>query len=84
MVYSHAYTRLLHAVFHSFLDKRKIENADSIASGSRFTETYHTYEEVKIIDTPNLVSHLTSTWLSSKVYHTIIADYRLLKSIGQQ
>ena len=46
MVYSHAYTRLLHAVFHSFLDKRKIENADSIASGSRFTETYHTYEEV--------------------------------------
>jgi hypothetical protein len=48
MVYSHAYTRLLflHMVFHSFLDKRKIENADSIAAGSRFTETYHTYEEV--------------------------------------
>uniref|UniRef100_A0A0P6D443 Zinc carboxypeptidase n=1 Tax=Daphnia magna TaxID=35525 RepID=A0A0P6D443_9CRUS len=30
----------------SFLDRRQAENANSIAAGSRFTETYHTYEEI--------------------------------------
>ncbi len=31
---------------YSFLDKREAENVESIAAGAKFTETYHTYEEV--------------------------------------
>ncbi|KAI9560707.1 hypothetical protein GHT06_011657 [Daphnia sinensis] len=32
----------------SFIDQRQAENANSIAAGSRFTETYHTYEEDRL------------------------------------
>lgn len=46
MVYSRAYAGFLLHFSYSFLDKRQVDNANSIAAGSRFTETYHTYEEV--------------------------------------
>nr|CAH0108893.1 unnamed protein product [Daphnia galeata] len=52
----------------SFLDKRKIENADSIAAGSRFTETYHTYEE--IIDYLNQLANNNSLVNVSKIGET--------------
>lgn len=31
----------------SFLDKRRLQNDQSVAAGAKFTETYHTYEEVR-------------------------------------
>lgn len=43
----HALVRGFLTLFvYSFLDKRQAENVESIAAGAKFTETYHTYEEV--------------------------------------
>ncbi|XP_046651366.1 carboxypeptidase A2-like [Daphnia pulicaria] len=40
------YPSMLMDDVQSFADQRQAENADSIAAGSKFTETYHTYEEI--------------------------------------
>lgn len=59
---------------HSFADQRQAENADSIAAGSKFTETYHTYEEVEILRYAYSLTKQIKIRLSGQVHYAIIAQ----------